>query len=398
MILIQQAMEDHYDDLSENEGTHDEDEFQRALDSEGEELRQEAVAIDTGLRIERGLRNKIERGEELSDEEIFIAVETIGNLYSSLGSVKFNGFGFESFSGKQLTQLEKSKIALEAITNQNADQASTWKAKFERFGAGLSDYASWFSGNMKKLKQEAQEVLDRVKSANDSDFNVAEVTDKRVSLAIQRGTKTPPFKSHGEVLKALETMVDSLKVVSSASKYETLGSSEGSKFDLAKLASDLRGRVVDKDEDSVTYDLNPMKLTGARLRLTIPNTSDSNWFMRSIKANFVVSADTNINYSLVPKATDISAKALSRKECIDLLTSVIDHIDEQERLFKLYYKDAKIGLGDIFKMFFKMGGGLIFVINTFIFRSRMQDMNSRLHYINRACLRGMIAWAASSIK
>lgn len=136
MKLIQQAMEDHYDDLSENEGTHDEDEFQRALDSEGEELRQEAVAIDTGLRIERGLRNKIERGEELSDEEIFIAVETIGNLYSSLGSVKFNGFGFESFSGKQLTQLEKSKIALEAITNQNADQASTWKAKFERFGAG----------------------------------------------------------------------------------------------------------------------------------------------------------------------------------------------------------------------------------------------------------------------
>ena len=54
-------------------------------------------------------------------------------------------------------------------------------------------------------------------------------------------------------------MVDSLKVVSSASKYETLGSSEGSKFDLAKLASDLRGRVVDKDEDSVTYELNPMK-------------------------------------------------------------------------------------------------------------------------------------------
>ena len=121
MKLIQQAMEDHYDGLTENEGTHDEDEFQRALDSEGEELRQEAVAIDTGLRIERGLRNKIERGEELSDEEIFIAVETIGNLYSSLGSVKFNGFGFESFSGKQLTQLEKSKIALEAITNQNAD-------------------------------------------------------------------------------------------------------------------------------------------------------------------------------------------------------------------------------------------------------------------------------------
>ena len=39
MKLIQQAMEDHYDDLSENEGTHDEDEFQRALDSEGEELR-----------------------------------------------------------------------------------------------------------------------------------------------------------------------------------------------------------------------------------------------------------------------------------------------------------------------------------------------------------------------
>ena len=98
------------------------------------------------------------------------------------------------------------------------------------------------------------------------------------------------------------------------------------------------------------------------------------------------------------RPTNISAKALSRKECIDLLTSVIDHIDEQERLFKLYYKDAKIGLGDIFKMFFKMGGGLIFVINTFIFRNRMQDMNSRLHYINRACLRGMIAWAASSIK
>ena len=31
MKLIQQAMEDHYDGLTENEGTHDEDEFQRAL-------------------------------------------------------------------------------------------------------------------------------------------------------------------------------------------------------------------------------------------------------------------------------------------------------------------------------------------------------------------------------
>ena len=394
MKLIQQAMEDHYDDLSENEGTHSDSEFQREV----ENLYDEGVSLDTGMRIERVLKAKVDRGEDLTDEEIYVAVETIGNLYSNLGTTPFNGFGFENHTDRTLTQTEKSKLALEAITNQNADKASTWKAKFERFSAGLSDYGSWFTGNMKKLKQEAQEVLDRVKSADDSAFIVTEVTDKRVALAIQRGTKNPPFKNYKDVLKGLEGMIDSLRVVSAASKYETLGSSQGSKFDLDQLAKDLKGRVIDKDESSVTYDLNPQRMTGARLNLTIPNTSESNWFMRSIKANFVVSADTNIDYSLTPKATNLSAKALTRQECIDTLTAVIGHIEEQESLFKLYYKDAKIGVVDILKTMFKMGGGLIFVLNTLIFRTRMQDMNSRLHYINRACLRGLIAWAASSIK
>lgn len=397
--LIAAALEDHYNGLTENEGTHSDTEFQREV----ENLYDEGVALDTGTRIERVLKAKVDRGEDLTDEEIYISLETIGNLYSNIGSCKFTGFGFENFTDKELTQSEKSKLAVEAITNQNADKAKSLKAKLERFSAGVSDYFSWFTGNMKKLRIEAQEVLDRVRSAEDSDFLTQEVTDKRTALALQRGHDFKPFKTYKEVLKSLEGMIDSLKIVSSISKYETLGSGEGSKYDLAKLAKDLKGRIIDRDEDSVTYDINPDRLTGARLNLTIPNNSDSNWFMRSIKSNFVVSLDTNINYSLTPKAMDLSVKSLNRKECIDLLTSVIKHIDEQESLFKHYYKNAKIGILDIFKSYFKMGGvptvvGIIPAMNSMIFTGRIQDINSRLHYINRSCLRGLIAWAASSLK
>lgn len=145
--IIKAAMEDHYSGLVDNEGTHDVDEFQRL---EGE-LRDEAIALSTGSQIESVLRKKINNGEVLTDEEIYIAVETIGNLYSNLGSEPFKGFGFETYAGDKLSQAEKSRIALEAITNQNADRFKTWKAKFERFGHGMRDALSTLNGSLSSL-------------------------------------------------------------------------------------------------------------------------------------------------------------------------------------------------------------------------------------------------------
>ena len=68
MKLIQQAMEDHYSGLIENEGTHNDSEFQRALDSqENSQLIDDVVALDTGRRFERLLSKRVADGEEASD-------------------------------------------------------------------------------------------------------------------------------------------------------------------------------------------------------------------------------------------------------------------------------------------------------------------------------------------
>ena len=399
MKLIQQAMEDHYEGLVDNEGTHDLSDFQRAVSDgvELEDMASDVASYEAAKRIENTLSSKVNRGEDLTDEEIYIAVETIGSLYSN-SREGFTGFGFESYQDKNLDQKQKSRIALEAITNQNADKAKTIKAKLENFGNGVSNYFSWFTGSMAKLRSDANDVLARVRDADETDFKSGEVTDKRTLLALQRGYKTKPFNNYKDVLKALEGLIDSLKILSSASKYESLGSGEGSKYDLAKLVTDMNSRVIHKAEGTVTYDLNPDKLTGAILTARIPDNSDNNYLMRNLKANFVVQFNHDM-WNLTEKAGSGAVRSLSKKECIQLLEDVIKHIDEQERTFRIYYKAAKLGITDILKGVGKtLLLGLVGGYNSLIFRGRVQDINTKIVYMNNAVLRGMIAWAASSIK
>ena len=95
-----------------------------------DDLIQETEGLMTSGLIERTLRAKVGRGEDLTDEEIYISTETIGNLFSALPGPGFKGFGFEVYEGKTLSQKEKSAVALEAITNQNEEKGKTLKAKF----------------------------------------------------------------------------------------------------------------------------------------------------------------------------------------------------------------------------------------------------------------------------
>lgn len=417
MKLIQQAMEDHYEGLVDNEGTHDEDEFQRLLRIQSDELRDEALAIDTGMRIERVIRGKIERDEDLTDEEIYIATETIGNLYSSLSAGGFKGFGFETHQGKELNQKEKSKIALEAITNQNAEKASTWKAKFERFNAGLSDYASWFTGNQNKLLEEAKELLAKISSMDEANFSKSNVTDKRVSIALNRGTKNKPFTSYKEVLSALKSFNDSVKIMASVTKYESLAGKDGGKWDLQRLAQDMHGKIVNKKDGKVTYDLNPEALNGSLIFVTVPEDSQSNYIMRNLKSNFVVTTTMSNHYGALNGGyTEVDVRSLSKKEAIEVCKAVISFIETENNTFRQYYKETKIGFMDILKTLGKsvitaetgmlatgsmVGGTIAFFAmyaNSLIFRARMQDIISRIHYINRGVIRGLLAWSASSMK
>ena len=398
------SLENHYGSLAENEGSHNDFEFQRNL--EIDELREEAIALNTGTRIERVMRSKVDRDEDLTDEEIYIATETIGNLYSNMGTGIFSGFGFESYEGKELTQKQKSKIALEAISNQNAEKFKTWKAKFERFTAGLSDYFSWFTGNQQKLKEEAKDLLDKINSSSENDFIKENVTDKRVSIAVYRGTNKKPFSNYKEVLKALESLTSSAKILASGTKYESIGGKDGGKWDLAQLAKDMKARLINQRNGKATYDLNPEMINGFPLTITIPDDSESNYLMRNLKANFVVSVGLDgFDYSLDGGYSDVNVKALTKKEATELCKAVIQHIDEVNGDFRKFYSESKIGVTDIVKIVGKtLVSGIIppmlplVYVNSLVFRSRMQDINTRLHYLNRGATRGLLAWAASSIK
>ena len=395
MSLIKIGLEEEFNNRAE---TND---FARENDLA--ELREEAIALDTGGRIERVMRSKIDRGEDLTDEEIYIAAETIGNLYSNLGSCSFSGFGFESFVGQDLTQRQKSKIALEAVSNQNADKANTWKAKFERFGHGMRDGFSTINGSLSSIKSNAQELLARVRSADDSVFTVKQVTDKRVSVALNQGYKKKLFANHKEVLGAITELTDSVKILSSASKYESLAGKEGSKYDLGQLCEDMDAKIVNKTNDRVTYDLNPRRLNGAMLTITIPDSSESNWVMRNLKANFVISSSDDGQGTANDIATsEISVKALSRKECEQLLEDVIKYTETEGRIYRTFYDNATTSVMEMLKMlgkgavFFPIGN-LVFT-NSVIYRSRIDMVAQRIHLINRNVLRGLLAWVASSMK
>lgn len=394
MSLINLSLENYIeDDYLENTST----------DLETNELYEEAVALEASTRIQRVMQAKVDRGEELSDEEIFIATETIGRLYSSLGSAAFEGFGFEQYAGKELTQMEKSKIALEAISNQNADKWKTWKAKFERFGHSVRDSFSSLNGSLSSMKSNAEDLLNKVRSADDEVFSVNRVTDKRVSIALNRGYKKEQFKNHKEVLAALAKLNDSVKILASASKYESLNGKEGSSYDLGKLVKDMDGRIINKTDSKATYDLNPENLNGSRFYVTIPDNSDNNWVMRNLKANFVLSTSDDgqgTGNDVAYSETDV--RPLNRKECEALLTDVLKHIENEGRVYRTYYNDATTGLMDVLKIVgksvvFAPIGNLVYM-NSLVYRARIDSIAARIQLINRGVLRGLLAWVASSMK
>ena len=105
MSFIRQAVEEIYNVNTKTFFSMEE------FDSILEEVEDFRLAKQT----ESILKAKVDRGEDLTDEEIFIAVETIGNIYYRKSDYNFTGFGFEKFTNKSLNQKTKSLIALEAI-------------------------------------------------------------------------------------------------------------------------------------------------------------------------------------------------------------------------------------------------------------------------------------------
>lgn len=343
------------------------------------------------------LKAKVDRGEDLTDEEIFIAVETIGNIYYRKSDYNFTGFGFEKFTNKSLNQKTKSLIALEAIEEQNKEKLNSIKNKTEDYIKGMDDYAKWFTASMEDLRVLAQETLADIEKTSESDFTKETLYVDRISVALQRG-KEKPFTNYKDVLKALRGLIDSLKITASLSKYESLGSGKDSQWDLEKLVKDLNGRIITRTEKSVTYDLNPDKLNGAILTVKMPTNSNNSYLMRNIKANFVITLDYN-QYTQYEKSQGIAAKPLTKRESIDLLKEIIKYIDEQDYLFREFYKEAKITFKDVIKNIFKSLLGFILLgYNTVIFRGRVQNLNSKIHFINREVIKGLITWASSSVK
>ena len=155
------------------------------------------------------------------------------------------------------------------------------------------------------------------------------------------------------------------------------------------------GRIIKRSVGKVTYDLNPERLAGALLTATVPDNSDNNYLMRNLKANFVISLDYDI-WRVGTRSENVKTTGLNKRDTIALLKQVIRYIDEEEEYFKQYYKVAKFGITDLIKNIFKaiipFGS-----YNSIIYRMRIQNLNSHIHYINHEVLRGLIAWAADSI-
>ena len=381
-------------------------------ESTPDDLIQATESLMTSNMIEGTLRSKIGRGENLTDEEIYISTETIGNLFSALTGPAFEGFGFEAYEGKELSQKDKSKIALEAITNQNEEKARTLKAKFENLNNMAAITLKKRSGDMTRLKLDAMTALRRIEYADAGSFETVEITDQRVEKALFRGKNEKPFASYKEVLKNLNKLNDSVQITASAAKYESLNS-RGSKYDLQKLALDMESSLITKNENTAVYDLNPGKLTGSELVLTVPAHSENIWLTRSIKANFVVSVKSP-PWSFEKKKLDKPVNSLSQSECIDLLKSVVKHIEAKEAQYQYLYKQGILGVMELVKIYFK-GDTFAFlaarvawslaslaawfaIINALVFRKRMDFINHEIHSINSHCLTGLIAWAASSCK
>ena len=162
------------------------------------------------------------------------------------------------------------------------------------------------------------------------------------------------------------------------------------------------GKIINKTSGRVTYDLNPERLNGAMLTITVPDNSDNNWVMRNLKANFVISSSDDGQGSSNDTAfSEISVRALNRKECEALLVDLIKYIDNEGRIYRAYYDNATTSIFEMMKI---IGKSLVFLpisnlvlINSVVYRTRIDTITNRIQLINRGVLRGLMAWVASSM-
>lgn len=346
--------------------------------------------LDLSTNLEKSLRSKIDSGHDLTDQEIFIATETVGFLAIKHRS-NFTGFGFEEYINKSITQKQKSMLALEAIEKYNKEETEALKNKFENLKVDEENFKSLLTGSLDKIEEEAQELLKGIENIPESEFTNKEIDDIKVQKITFRGFEKQPFKKYNEILSAVKDSIDSLDVLSRVSKYESTGSGKDSKYDLSKLAKDMGGRIVKREDGKVTYDVNHNKLCGLDLFLTVPENSDSSYLMRNLKANFVVKAKTENSRVLTAKLNH-SVKSLNKKECINLLNSIISFVDKEKNVYQDFYKEAKLSL-DSFKFLIPIVG-----YNKLLFKAKINDLNSVIHFVNLTVLRGLMTWILRSIK
>lgn len=346
--------------------------------------------LQLSTRIENTLRRKVDSGQDLTDEEIFIAVETIGNIFVN-NDRDFKGFGFESYEGKKITQKQKSIIALEAIEKFNKEELENLKTKYDNLNEQELNFQSVLTGSLDKIKEEANEILNTIKNVPDSEFGKKEIDDTKVQKITYRGLDKTPATSYKDILKAVEGSLASLDILSRVANYESTGSGKDSIYDLSKLAKDMNGKIIKRENGKVTYDINKEKLCGLDLTITVPDNSDSNYIMRNLKANFVVDSDFGDQRAFNTRL-DHKVKPLNKKEALEVLNSIIKFVDKESKAYSTYYNEAKLKL-DSFKYLVPIVGH-----NKLIFRAKINNLNTIIHYLNLTVLRGLMTWVLKSFK
>lgn len=357
---------------------------------EVDDLENRANDLELTTNIETTLKNKIESGNDLTDEEIFIAVETIGFIAIKHKTI-FSGFGFENYKDKKISQRAKSLLALEAIEKHNKDEIESLKLKFENLNVDEENFKSLLDGSLEKIKLEAQEILETVEKTPDSTFITKIIDDDKVRKTTFRGFDKTPITNYKDIFKAIDDSLDNLDILSRVSNYESTGSGKESKYDLSKLAKDMSGKIIKREDGKVTYDVNISKLCGLDLYLTVPENSDSNYLMRNLKANFVVSVKMDNERTLTAKLSH-TCKSLNKKESIEVLKNIIKFTEQESKIYQSYYKEAKLKL-DSFKYLIPVVGH-----NKLIFKAKIHNLNTVIHYINLVAFRGLMTWVLKSMK
>lgn len=378
------------------------------LQEQSEEIADDTEDLIQARQTEQVLQAKVDKGEDLTDEEIYVATESIGRIFSKNPS--FEGFGFEAYEGKKLTQKQKSKIALEAITNQNGEKAKTIKAKIENFINGLNTYNATAFNQLNRVQRDAEKALEEIKNSN---FTKKVIRDRRVGMALQRGKGVQPFNNYKDVLKAINNLIGSYRVCIDASKYETTEGGKGGKYDLEKLASDMGNKVIARSNTSVTYDLNPDMLNGFTLTVKLPSES-GNYVMRNLKSNFVISSSSGFNLLGFVKRDNgaNNIQSLDKQTAIALLKEVISYTKSIKNEINNYTKKTSMSAGEVLKLIGKsifggtvtnlvrvttgnLGAELI-LVNSLVYRIRVNQIANTLSHITTTVLRGLVAWAVDS--